>query len=130
MPERSADWYRQAERDLDSARSQLGAGFFEWSSFISQQAAEKAAKSVYQKLGGDAWGHSVTDLLKGLKKKLNIADELVESAKALDRFYIPARYPNGWANGTPSEYITEKDAKDAIGNSEKILRFCKDILAR
>lgn len=53
----------------------------------------------------------------------------LESARTLDRYYIPARYPNGWASGTPSEYITRDDARDAIGHSEKILRFCADLLA-
>jgi HEPN domain-containing protein len=90
MVERSKDWYKQAERDLQSACSQLKAGFFEWACFISQQAAEKAAKAVYQKLGGDAWGHAVTDLLKGLSEKVNVPNELIEIAKRLDRFYIPA----------------------------------------
>ncbi len=97
--------------------------------FIAQQAAEKAVKAVYQKLAGEAWGHSVNDLLKGLKEKLDVPKELFKSATSLDRFYIPARYPNGWAAGFPAEYITRKDAKDAISDSEKILRFCKDILA-
>jgi HEPN domain-containing protein len=123
------DWYRQAERDLESARSQVKSGFFEWACFIAQQAAEKAVKAAYQKLGGDAWGHSVTDLLKGLQEKAEVSDKVLDMAKALDKFYIPARYPNGWAEGTPSEYITKKDAEDAVTNSEKILRFCKDILA-
>jgi HEPN domain-containing protein len=129
MPERSRDWYTQAERDLASARALLESGFFEWSCFIAQQAAEKAVKAVYQKLSGDAWGHSVTDLLKALKEKVKIPDILLENAKALDKFYIPARYPNGWAQGTPSEYITHKDAQYAISDSEEILRFCKNLLA-
>lgn len=130
MPERSADWYKQAERDLESAKSQLKDGFFEWACFIAQQGAEKACKACYQRLGADAWGHSVADLLKGLREKIDIAEDFISAAKRLDRFYIPARYPNGWANGTPFEYITRKDAEDAISDSEKILRFCKDFLAR
>jgi len=24
-----------------------------------------------------------------------------------DKFYIPARYPNGWISGTPSDYISK-----------------------
>ena len=51
MPERSKDWIKQAWRDLDSARAQMEDGFFEWSCFIAQQAAEKAIKAIYQKMG-------------------------------------------------------------------------------
>lgn len=130
MSERSSDWLKQAVRDLKSAKAQSKDGFFEWSCFIAQQSAEKAVKSVYQKMGAEAWGHSVSDLLSGLSKKIKISPELINSAKKLDRFYIPARYPNGWASGIPSQYISRKDAQDAISNSKKILRFCKGILAK
>ncbi len=30
MPERSMDWLRQAEKDLQKAKLDLEAGFFEW----------------------------------------------------------------------------------------------------
>jgi len=129
MVERSGDWYKQAERDLKSARTQLEAEFFEWSCFIAQQAAEKAVKALYQRFSGEAWGHSVHDLLRGIAEKVDVPEEAFENAKGLDRFYIPARYPNGWSSGFPGEYITKKDAKNAISNSQKILRFCKSILA-
>jgi len=129
MPERSRDWIKQAWRDLDSARAQMEDGFFEWSCFIAQQAAEKAIKAIYQKMGAEAWGHSVTDLLKASREKINVPDELVDGAKQLDRFYIPARYPNSWATGIPAEYIDRKDALNAIDNSEKLLQFCASILA-
>ena len=130
MPERSKDWFAQAQRDLKSAQAQLKDEFFEWACFISQQAAEKAVKAVFQKLGAEAWGHSVTALLKGLGEKIAIPEQLINKAKKLDRFYIPARYPNGWVSGTPAEYITREDAQDAISNSEKILQFCEDFLVK
>ena len=62
MPERSADWMKQALRDLESAKAQKQDEFFEWSCFISQQAAEKALKAVFQKIGAEAWGHSLLEL--------------------------------------------------------------------
>lgn len=130
MSERSKDWLRQSERDLESAKSQWESGFFEWACFIAQQSAEKAVKAVYFYFGGEAWGHSVTQLLKGLEEKIDIPDELHKHAKFLDKFYIPARYPNGWSEGIPSDYITDEDVKNAINSAEKILRFCKNILDR
>ena len=130
MPERSKDWIKQAWRDLVSAKAQMEGGFFEWSCFIAQQAAEKAIKAVYQKMGAEAWGHSLTDLLEASREKINFFDVLFVGAKQLDRFYIPARYPNSWATGTPAEYINKKDALNAIDNSEKILQFCTNLLAK
>ena len=60
MATRAEDWLRQAKRDLEHARHALEDGDYEWSCFAAQQAAEKAVKAVYQKLGADAWGHSVS----------------------------------------------------------------------
>lgn len=61
--ERSRDWVAQAEWDLDHARSDLERGYYDWASFSAQQAAGKAVKAVFQKLGADVWGRSVADLL-------------------------------------------------------------------
>lgn len=129
MPERSKDWLKQAKRDLESAKNQREDGFFEWACFIAQQAAEKAVKAVYQKLGAEAWGHSILDLLNGLREKLEVLEDLFDKGRRIDKFYIPARYPNGWATGSPSEYITKEDAENAISDSEAILQFCEGILA-
>ena len=130
MAERSGDWLRQARRDLESARAQRASGFYEWACFISQQASEKALKAVVQKLGGEAWGHSIVELLRPLQERLAVPDTLQGSAVNLDRYYIPARYPNGWAAGSPADYFSDEDANVAIGHSEAILRFCEGVLAR
>ena len=54
---------------------------------------------------------------------------LHDAALFLDKFYIPARYPNGWGEGTPADYISKGDADNAIDNSEKIIRFCEGLLS-
>ncbi len=81
----------QAEHDLASARLQLEGGFWEWACFASHQAAEKAIKAVYQKLGGEGWGRGLVDLLQGLRERLAVAAEFV-SALSRDRLRpaIPA----------------------------------------
>ncbi|MBU1128129.1 MAG: HEPN domain-containing protein [Candidatus Omnitrophica bacterium] len=130
MAERSKDWMNQAKRDFQAAQEEEKKDFFEWACFIHQQAAEKAVKAVYQKLSAEAWGHSVFSLFKGLREKLEIDQDLLESAKLLDRFYISARYPNGWVEGFPGELITRKEAESAGSCAEKIIRFCEGILAK
>ncbi len=47
MPSREKDWYKQALRDLEHAENDLKNGFYEWACFSSQQAAEKAVKTLY-----------------------------------------------------------------------------------
>ena len=128
--ERSAAWMAQAKRDLENAEYEHKGGFYEWAAFAAQQAAEKALKSAYQRMGGDAWGHSCFRLLEGLlAAKGMTGEELLAQARLLDRFYIPARYPNGWAQGAPRDMIQERDANEAIRAAEHILRFCEGLLA-
>ena len=110
-------------------KTQLEHNFLEWACFLSQQAAEKAIKAVYQKIGGEAWGHSIKELLKGIEEKIDIPQDLIEKAKYLDRFYIPTRYPNGWPSGIPADYITKEETVNAISYSEKIVQFCKSFLS-
>jgi HEPN domain-containing protein len=130
MPERSEDWINQAQRDLDAATVMMQNGIFEWACFVSQQAAEKAVKAVLQKMNATAWGHSVFDLLRILTKKVSVSDELLDCAKALDKYYIPTRYPNGFETGSPYEYFTRRDAEDALFCGRRVFEFCKSLLAR
>lgn len=125
MPERSADWLAQAERDLEMTRHALEGGFYEWACFVAQQAAEKAVKGLYQYLHGEAWGHSVTDLLKALPQEHQPPAELVERARVLDQYYIPPRYPNAFASGAPKEYYTREVAEDALAHANALLGFCQ-----
>jgi HEPN domain-containing protein len=125
MPQRTEDWLKQAKRDLEHARMDLAEGFYEWGCFSAQQASEKALKALYQHMNALAWGHSVRELLQNLSDKFEI-EHLMEGAKILDKYYIPARYPNGFETGAPMEYFTEKEAREAVEYADKIIRFCEN----
>ena len=130
VADRSADWIRQARRDLDSPRAQLRDGYYEWACFISQQAAEKALKAALQTRGSEAWGHSLVALVQALGGQTRVPEDLAEGCRLLDRYYVTARYPNGWPAGGPSDYIAQEDGTLAVGHSEAILRFCAGLVAR
>ncbi len=118
----------QASRDLKAAGVQRDNGFPEWACFIAQQSAEKGVKAVLQRWGAEAWGHSLVGLLDAIRERESIPDQVADAGRTLDRYYVPARYPNGYAAGTPSDYIKDKDAADAITSAETILRFCDGLL--
>lgn len=125
MPERSKDWLRQAESDLRHARNARDDGDFDWSAFACHQAAEKAIKAVFQKRHLDAWGHTLSLLLANLPAEARAEPQLVDRAKALDKNYIPTRYPNGFERGAPVDFYTRKDADESIAAAEAILEFCR-----
>ena len=126
MVSRERDWLRQSLRDLEMAKKALEHNFFEWACFISQQAAEKAVKALYQKLGIEVWGHSISRMLHSLPSEYKLNQSMINKAKELDRHYIPTRYPNFHPEGSPSDYYTKEDAERAIKYAEEIIRFCKD----
>jgi HEPN domain-containing protein len=127
--ERSADWMDQARGDLEHARNDLQGAFYDWACFSSQQAAEKAAKAVFQKIGADVWGHSVADLLDELGKFQTVPGDLKDNALELDKAYIPARYPNAHPAGSPRGRYTKTEAKRLVGYAERIVQFCEGLLS-
>jgi len=128
--ERSRDWMDQAEGDLEHARSDMERGFHEWACFSAQQAAEKAIKAVFQKMGAEAWGHSVADLLKELAGRYAVPAELMNGALELDKAYIPTRSPNAHPSGSPRMRYIREEAERLISHAERIVRFCADLLSK
>jgi len=124
MPERSADWMAQAERDLAAAEQLRATSYYEWAAFVAQQSGEKAVKAVYQRLHGEVRGHALLDLLQLLDDPTMTADVL-DAARRLDRYYIQARYPDGFAAGTPQDYFTQEDAASAVTDARTIIAWGK-----
>jgi HEPN domain-containing protein len=122
---RHHDWLRQAERDLRHARNATSDEDYEWACFAAQQAAEKAAKALVQYIGGEAWGHSVLMILKGLPDEHRPNMDILKSAAELDKLYIPTRYPNGFDMGIPGEYFDKEDAEKAIKDAERIVEYVR-----
>jgi HEPN domain-containing protein len=131
MAARWADWLRQAEADLEHARRALEDRHFEWACFAAQQSAEKAAKALHLSLGQEAWGHSVTELLGALGAGIRgVDDALLDRARALDKLYVPTRYPNGLPAGAPADFFTAGEAQRALDDAEALLAFCRGKLPR
>ncbi len=120
------DWLAQALRDLRHAETSLGAGDYEWACFAAQQAAEKAVKALYEYLGGEGWGHTVSKLLKELPDEFRPSRELIKDAADLDKLYIPTRYPNGFEEGYPGEFFHEENAKEAINKAKRIIEYVEE----
>jgi len=128
--ERSQDWIDEAKGDLEHAYSDREHGFHNWACFSAQQAAEKAVKAVFQKMGAEAWGHSVTDLLRELNAHHPVTSELIDGALELDKAYVPTRYPNAHPSGSPRQRYTKREAERLIGYAEEIVGFCARLLSQ
>jgi HEPN domain-containing protein len=127
MADRSKDWLRQAERDLRQAEISKGEEIHEWACFAAQQSAEKAVKALHLSEGQEAWGDVVRKLLEELP--LEVPHTLIERAQVLDTFYIPARYPNGHADGAAFEHFGALQSTEAINHAREIIGFVRSRMA-
>lgn len=127
MADRSLDWFRQAERDLEQAADSAAAARHEWACFASHQAAEKAVKAVHLHAGQEAWGHVISRLLQELPQAVD--PNLIERAKVPDNFYIPARYPDSHPDGSPFEHFGALQSAAAIDHAHPIIEFARSSLA-
>ncbi len=127
MTSRAGDWYRQAERDLEQARSSQREGRHEWACFAAQQSAEKAVKALHQSKGQEAWGHVVARLLRELP--FAVPEVLIDKAKVLDNFYMATRYTNGHPEGAPFEHYGSLQSNEAIDYAHEILEFVRTQMA-
>ena len=122
---RWSDWWQQAQRDVAHARHSLEVGDFEWAAFAAQQGAEKALKAVIFGSGGEPWGHLTIALAEALPTTASAPQDVRDAAKRLDKHYIPARYPNGFASGFPGKLYTKGEAQQAIDDAQLITTFCR-----
>ena len=117
---RHADWFRQAQRKLDSARWDIRGKFYEDACFSAQQAAELGAKALLESQGRIELGHSVYQLLQAVS---DVPQDILDAARVLDRYYIPTRYPNGFPAGAPMDFYDQPTAEEAVELAEAILGF-------
>jgi HEPN domain-containing protein len=76
----------------------------------------------------DWWEQALRDLTHA---RHALADGDFEwAARRLDKHYIPARYPNGFASGYPGKLYTRGEAEQAIADATAIIEFCRGHLPR
>jgi HEPN domain-containing protein len=129
MGNRSQDWLKQAERDIEQAEDSRRAARHEWACFAAQQAAEKAVKALHLHCGQEAWGHVIAKLLRDLPPSISVPPALIEQGRVLDNFYIPSRYPNSHPEGAPAEHYGPLQSGEAIQYARAIIEFTRSQMA-
>jgi HEPN domain-containing protein len=129
MANRARDWLRQGDKDLEQAKDSQQHGHHEWACFAAQQAAEKAVKALHLHSEQEAWGHVVAKLLQELPQAIKVPQELIEKARVLDSYYIPARYPNAYPEGSPFEHHGRLQSEEAIRYASEVIEFVHSQMA-
>lgn len=127
MTQRWRDWFAQAEHDLEQAVASARDDRHDWACFAAHQAAEKALKALHLTQGREVWGHVVSRLLKALPN--SPPPELIDRARVLDGYYVPARYPNGHVDGPAFEHFGSLQSSQAVDHAREIIRFVRGAMA-
>lgn len=127
MKEAVERWMRFAREDLKMAELALGEGMYNQVCFHAQQCVEKLLKAFIQ-FKGDVHpqSHKLADLLSSISE--SPFDELRGDILLLDRFYIPARYPDALPGSFPKGLPTKKDAQEAMAVAQQVFRKVREEL--
>lgn len=126
MREEIVNNLKQIENDLDTARLLLNHRKYSDSVFHSQQAAEKALKTLYLHEKREI---PFTHNLVKLARELRLAKGILKGARELTPDYITTRYVDA-ANGVPAEMYDRESADLHYGYAEEIVTCVRKRLRR
>ncbi len=72
----------------------------------------------------------ISKLLQDLPGRVAVPTELLDKAKVLDNFYVPARYPNAHPAGAPFEHYGPIQSNQAIAYAGEIIEFVRAQMAQ
>jgi len=120
----AARWFAQADDDLQAGGVLIEAGHFALGAFHAQQAAEKALKGLWRSLDLDPWGRSCVRLVEELPGSTEpVKSHLRPLAAALDKLYIPTRYPDALPGITPAQAYTRGEGLQAIAQARRVIEL-------
>ena len=125
-------WFLQAEDDLRFVEWLKKEGvFYDKGCFMSQQAGEKALKACLYAIGRRlVLSHYLFEMVVDLGKKDKLFNKIRDQSKRLDRFYVPARYPNGLPGGSPFQVYTVDDLSEAFEDLKMVFEISKKFLKK
>ena len=123
------DWLRFAAEDMQMAELALKAEIFNQTCFHAQQCVEKVLKAWLAHHGHvPPRVHQMSLLLKLCPQPLPFPATLETNVLALDRFYIPTRYPDALPGALPHGLPDKRDAEEAFTTANQVLTAVADLL--
>jgi HEPN domain-containing protein len=117
-------WRSEASRALRHGELAAQDGLHNWACFSAEQSGQLAVKALLHGLGLGPWGHDLLGLAARLREAgLDIPGPVHEALLRLSRHYMPARYPDAHAAGSPGDRYGSADAAQALGDARAVLRL-------
>lgn len=122
--ERAARWQAQARLDRRAAE-RLADDLWLVACFHGQQASEKSLKALITRVSGDTSPTPAAQVLLRALADLgeSVPPDVARAANALDRFYIPTRYPDALDFADASLVFTTEDARSALAWADVVIAW-------
>lgn len=126
LNERVEAWFAAAESDLAVA-DMVCDRVPHTACFHAQQSAEKALKALVTRLAGDApQVHAIARIFAAIVALgTTIPSAIRDSGEALDKFYIPTRYPDALGYVDAALAYKRRDADGAISDARAVLAWAR-----
>jgi len=122
---RSQDWIEEARRELEAAKDLYNTNHNAWACFTCHQVVEKSLKGILEIFKNSIFGHNLVNLIKNVKKFVNVPKKIEDACFILNRYYIPTRYPDAYPSGVPAEMYNDSDASQALKLAEEVYNFAR-----
>ena len=127
MSETAKHWLAFARQDLRMAELALSEDIYNQACFHAQQCAEKAVKGYLEQLDPPPpRTHLMADLLSHLP--VDLLAPLEDALVALDRFYIPTRYPDALPGTLFDGLPGRREAREALLTARQTLERIEELL--
>lgn len=123
------DWLFFADSDLTLAGKALEARIYHLACFHAQQAAEKLLKTLLVARGiSPPKTHALRELYLLISQQEPLLEDYFPVLKALDRYYIPTRYPDALPGSLPEGLPNEEDARQAVVETERLFNVIRPLV--
>ena len=116
MKKEVKNWLEQAERDIEVAEYNLSGNMLDATAFYSQQAAEKALKSLYISKFNELW--KVHDLVR-IASRIQAPTKIVELCAKIMPAYTVTRYPD------VGEVYDRRDVEEVLMSAKEVLEWVR-----
>lgn len=113
-------WWKQAKRDLITAKNCKNSGDYYACAFFCQQSVEKALKALY--IEKKRASPSATHSLIYYAAEVNAPSKFFTFLRQLTPEFVTTRYPDA-AYGVPYELYDETIAGEILEKSEEVVRW-------
>ncbi|MBN2595029.1 MAG: HEPN domain-containing protein [Sedimentisphaerales bacterium] len=119
------NWISLAEYDLATAQDMSKAGRYLYVAFMCQQAIEKILKACYVKQHESTppYTHNLLRLIKEIKFKDDVGDEIMSTIEELNSYYIESRYTEDIEE--LSKLLTDAKAISVLNSTKELFKWIR-----